>query len=170
MDELRQIRESASSEAEKLFLEALFETDGKRAAAIFQNVWDYYPSSPLAWAAMERLYEYYYARGAYIRADSLAQILKEKPRFDLTPAPPQTQNEIFLIQVGAFSDFINAAKLNVKLEGMGYEVELKEKKVESGTLFVVLVGSFNSRIEAEKAAKSLEVELQLKSRVIAEPK
>ncbi len=168
IDELRELRESGASKIEKQFLEALFEQEGERAAGLFESIWKQFPENPLGWESLSRLQEYYYARGAYLKADSLLQLLNKRPQIELTSPSLPGQIETFWVQVGAFSDFINAANLNVRLEGMGYSVVIRDKIVNNKMLYLVLVGGFKEESGADSVSGAIEKRLPLKTRVVRE--
>jgi hypothetical protein len=170
ISELKSEHASTTDQVERLFLDAIFETDGDAAAGIFHKIWDAYPSTLLAWESLKRLEEYYYARGIYNKADSLARLLiANKPvvHSDSLPDSLSIYGGDIWVQVGAFSDFVNAARVKLKLQQAGFKTQMSEKKVEGKMLFVVRVGGFIRLEDAETAAGEIEELIQVKPQIRA---
>lgn len=68
------------------------------------------------------------------------------------------------IQVGAFSSEANALKFSKQF--LGYNTSVKEKFVNNKKLFVVLVGEYESDIEAKNALESLKKIYRLEAMIV----
>ena len=73
------------------------------------------------------------------------------------------------VQVGSFSQELNASGLNKRLEKSGYETRLQKSTTETGYAWRVMVGPGKTRGEAEKLRDRLARERQLKGIVINDP-
>ncbi len=83
------LRKTHPDKAGVLYLEALLETNAERAVELYQRVADEYAQSAWADDALQRLYQYSYAVGAYRTARSYSErIAKEHPR----PSPPKSRS------------------------------------------------------------------------------
>ncbi len=74
----------------------------------------------------------------------------------------QPEEERFSIQLGAFRKRANAQNLKLLLVEDGYQAWLEKR----GDLFVVLVGSFEGREEAQSSGRELEAKYKLGYRII----
>ena len=73
------------------------------------------------------------------------------------------------VQVGSFSQEMNASGLSKRLELSGYETRLQKAKTETGYAWRVMVGPDKTRGAAEKLRDRLARERQLKGMVINNP-
>ena len=173
LDSLKKMAGKSDREVENLFLSALFQPDGKNAAEIYRKIWKESREDPLAKEALKRLYQYYYALGAYNNADSLARILDiHSPSAipqdtTINKSSGYDEGKVF-VQVGAFSDLVNASKVKYKLQDNGYQVKIVERNSEGRSLFIVRVGGYFTKSEADSAAKSIEKFMGVKTRVTSE--
>ena len=73
------------------------------------------------------------------------------------------------VQVGSFSQEMNASGLGKRLELSGYETRLQKTTTETGSAWRVMVGPSKTRDVAEKLRDRLARERQLKGLVINNP-
>lgn len=93
-------------------------------------------------------------------APAPAQPVRESP----PPAPAASGD--WAIQVGRFSQRLNAQGLRDRLKKAGYAAFLREDKTDSGQSWRVLVGPLQTRGDAEKIRDELASKRQLKGFVI----
>ena len=93
-------------------------------------------------------------------APAPAQPVRESP----PPAPAASGD--WAIQVGRFSQRLNAQGLRDRLKKAGYAAFLREDKSDSGQSWQVLVGPLKTRGDAEKIRDELASKRQLKGFVI----
>jgi DedD protein len=93
-------------------------------------------------------------------APAPAQPVRESP----PPAPAASGD--WAIQVGRFSQRLNAQGLRDRLKKAGYAAFLREDKTDSGQSWRVLVGPLKTRGDAEKIRDELASKRQLKGFVI----
>ena len=73
------------------------------------------------------------------------------------PEPTHSEDKRrYAIQVGAFSNQANAVLQKAYIEQQGYQVELRNKVKDGRTLYLIWVGSFDSREEAKRFGESLK--------------
>jgi TolA-binding protein len=72
----------------------------------------------------------------------------------------------YTVQVGAFSERANAINLQNQLHSAGYQVEVVKKAGRHRSLYLVWVGSYESRQEAERQAQLLEKQRGLPYQII----
>jgi hypothetical protein len=153
-----------------LYLQALTTNEGADAVRIYQSIVDNFPASEWADDALYKVYQFYYSLGLYRTAEmKMAQLKKNYPTSQyltdaaaetqqipeekadsvLTTAKPAAAAEKFTLQVGAFTAAVNAEKQRTFFEGLGYPVEVLNRVKEGRSLFVVLVGTFESAEQAK---------------------
>ncbi len=161
-------KKHASSTAARFF-QAVFDQNGDGTVPTLESIAA--TNDPYAEECLIRLVQYQYAKGLYVgsrtRFEELARRYPDSRwlatgtvllgRVDSTQTVvTSTGSGRFSIQAGAFGVQNNAIELQKKLEAMGLSpVTLQEKTVKSRTLFVVRVGSFATREEAESVSRDL---------------
>ncbi len=163
---LRKMREVAMG-VDSLFLEALFEVDGGKAADAFKKIWEEHPDHLLAWEALQRLYEFYVVQGNDDRALELRRLLQDRPHDSIPPAGKIEFSGGFWVQTGAFSNANNAINQRDRLVQMGFKAVIVEKMVRGKRLNVVRAGSFPSEAEARQAASRIQKKLKIHPRVVS---
>ena len=167
-NDLKEMRRAAEG-VENMFLEAVFERDGARAADAYRSIWEHYRQHLLAWEALARLREYHFAIGEYRTAAALAETLNKRPPESIPLEKPKSAYEgNFWVQTGAFSNIKNAQALKRKLSDMGYTATIIQKKSGGRDLHLVRVGGFQSKDEARQAARKIEESLKIKTRLLVE--
>ncbi len=85
-------------------------------------------------------------------------------------AKPATETLIgWYVQVGSFSQELNASGLGKRLKLSGYDTRLQKTTTETGAAWRVMVGPNKSRDTAEKLSDRLAREHQLKGIVVNNP-
>ena len=78
---------------------------------------------------------------------------------------------VYVVQIGAFRVKQNAEKLNEKLKGAGFAVELQQIQHSSnGQLFLVRLNPTADRQAAEEMRKNLKAKIDIDSMILALPK
>jgi hypothetical protein len=160
--EMNQIKEPGWRE----FIEAVFEPDAEKAMVLLAKSYKAANDKILKMSIKERVASFYYARGYY---ETSQKILKDDKYFrSIISMKEETEisAERFGIQVGAFSDYQNATKSQKKLMKDIKEVSILSKRMNGKNLYVVVVGKYTSRNEAEKKLKQLENQKGIKGYII----
>ena len=89
-----------------------------------------------------------------------------KPPFEQNETKQIANQERFTLQVGAFSTSPNAEKVKSSFEEKGYRVEIASKVQNGKSLYKVWVGSYKTRVDAEKALKDVKAKFGLNAMVI----
>jgi hypothetical protein len=171
--------------AERLFLQGALTADADSAIEKYRQVVLRYPESPISLRAMDRVQQYFYAQGKYEKAAEFEKILKgysppvsilaeavpesaslseaEDEGVEALPpgadkaSPPATEKVVgYILQVGAFSNAVNAKNLEWALIGAGYRTELIAAGSSSNRLHTVRVVGFSTEKEAVAAANELK--------------
>ena len=167
------------------FLRALFTTNADSALEIYQKIALNHPESAFALRAKERIRQYYYAQGLYIKAEEISRSIGDwKPpkrrlrKAESTPPPPydlsvSTPQQIpnqppssYCLQVGAFSDPANAKALKMTLEKEGYRVTLLSPSETKTGLYALRVTGYKTENEAESSAAELQRKYDLKPLIL----
>ncbi len=175
------------------FLDAVLTTNGETALNKYTDIYQNYPNSNYADAALYRVFSYYFSLGLYSRAeDYLGKLKKDYPSSPyiktadrnlpaseevipiiskpVAATDSQTEEYNFTIQAGAFLNVQNASNLKKSFEGEGYYSEISTKDVGGSILNVVTVGRFSVQEEANVLLKHIEEKYGLKGRVVPFPK
>jgi DedD protein len=98
---------------------------------------------------------------------------KAKPVTPVVVAPKNTKEgntaanpESWAVQLGSFSDRINASNLMKKLQDAGFSAYVHNSKTVHGDLIRVLVGPQLHRSDASKIQKQLQRQFSLKSIIV----
>lgn len=105
------------------------------AASEFRNLAAQYPGSPFARLAKEDLQESHYSSNGG-SDKNLKQKLDPKGKYSL--------------QIGAFSQVNNALNLKNYCSKLGFPTEIREKQEGRTTMYLVWLGSFETKNEAER--------------------
>lgn len=186
--ELVELKQNNSTDANVIFLEAVLTEDGEASQKYYELIYNNFPNSQFADAALFRGFSYYYALGLYKHAEELKDRLKkdfpnspylkstdrnfpdvdEMIIVDSTPYKIKAKDDNqFTVQAGAFSNFNNAEELKKKFLTDGLNSKIIPKKVNNLQLHIVTVGSFKTKSDASTFLNVLQKEYSLKGRVIA---
>lgn len=152
---------------EQVFLKAVMEPDGRKARNDFFRIWENYRPHPLAWEALERERQYYYAMGDYKESNRLADLLLNRPVESIVPLPPPEETGGgFFVQVSAFSVMKNARQQVDLLTEWGYPAAIAAKSFGRRSLHTVRVGGYQTREEALVVGRELENRLSVRVRLL----
>lgn len=171
-----------------LFLEGVLTENAQDAVVIYQDLVNSYPKSAFADASLYRIYSYYFALGLYNTADKFLTRLKndypESPYIKMASLNKSNdegeqklpvkssdddilgQNYKFTVQAGAFTNSINASKLNDEFKNAGMKSFIKEKNVGGTVFHVVYVGQFVSKDKAEDFLHLVNSQFNISGRVV----
>jgi hypothetical protein len=171
---LPQLLEQYPNHPGLLYLKGLVTTDGDEAVGYFQSVVNESPASEWADDALFKVFEYYYAIGAYnVAARQAAELRKnyssspwlKKLPASIAAASPAPAKEAappltYSVQAGAFST-AGAAQVRVReVRKLGYSGEMHTKMSGSGAvarkLYAVWVGEFSVFDQAAAFAKKMK--------------
>ena len=187
------IQKKYPDKPETLFLQAVYETDAKKANAVFELILKNHRDNITADESLFRLIQYDYAVGKYqVAQDKTSRLRNEYPAsrfikkaermfagldqavqdtpFEEKAVPDSAAKAVgkkFRLQVGAFGQMKNAEDLRDKLKNSGYTpIEFSEKTVNDKELILVWVGAFGSKDEAAKAGDVLKNKFQLNYTIV----
>lgn len=138
------------------FVQALMIANGDSAMARYKSIYAKTEDNDLKKSIRERLSQYFYARGYYETAE---KIRKNKFRTEKS-SPPNRSSHRFGIQTGAYSTLRNARLARNKILNKVQNVSIIEKNRNGRKLFIVVVGNFANRKDAEKSLRSLKSRIQ----------
>ncbi|MHC1738540.1 MAG: SPOR domain-containing protein [Ignavibacteriaceae bacterium] len=188
--ETAQLIKSNPTDPSLIFLSAVLMDDADDAVKKFTLVYQNYPKSNYAHAAVYRLYLYFYAVGSYMKAQGFANKLRTdypnssyvKMIHQVSDSPNNQQKETeqkpeikdekktpdsyYSIQVGAFTNPKNSADLKKKLETKKLTVEIREKVVGGTELLIVYAGKYSSKAEAEESLDLIQKSFAIEGRII----
>jgi len=179
-----------------IFLDAVLTSNGNQALKKYSKVFNDYPNSKFADAALYRVFSYYYTLGSYTKAANLLEIMKNKypdspyikaaertiPEEKLIDEPVNeevvskpkveeftntVQSPRFTIQAGAFLNRKNAEALKEKIESKGFPSSITTKEVGGSLLNVVTGGKFITESDASELLNYLHSNLGLNARIIS---
>ena len=183
--QLPQLLEQFPNHPGLLYVKGLITSDGDEAVGYYQTIVAESPSSEWADDALFKLYEYYYAIGAYNVAAQQAAELKK--RFPSSPYLKQVQNIPaaekeskepvkqyfeYSVQAGAFSSAAAAQVQLRDIKSYGYSCELHTKISSSpagkpgSKIYAVWVGEFNSFDQAAAFAKKMKLRHNIEAIVV----
>ncbi len=186
-EELAELKDEKSGDPNVIFLEAVITEDGEKSKNLYEVVYNDFPKSPFADAALFRNFSYYYALGLYKKAEELKERLRNEypksaylkntdrtfPKVDemiiVDPSPIKIKDpnqKQFTIQAGAFSDYKNAQNLKSKFTTDGFTSKISPKTVNNLQLHIVTVGNFNMRSQANNFVDDLKKKYSITGRVV----
>lgn len=161
---LKQLLENneISSPAWKQFVAALFEVDADKAIQTMLHIYPKANDDELQEIIRERVSQYYSARGIYGTA---SRILKDKDFFEheIISQWQGRKQEQFGVQVGAFSTRENAQKALQKFSEQYPNTEIIQKLRNGRKFYIVVIGGYHSRVEADKVARILNNKMRKES-------
>jgi tetratricopeptide (TPR) repeat protein len=179
------LRSNKPNDPSVIFLDAVLTTNGEEALRKYSTVYEKFPKSRYADAALYRIFSYYYSLGYYKRAETY--LTKLKTEFPDSPYLKSADRNIpdseevveitkepkidpvkynFTIQAGAFLNLDNAKKLSGQIQSDGYFSEITSKEIGGSILNVVNVGKFLNEEDAKPVLKYLVDKFNLIGRVI----
>jgi len=140
----------------QMFIDALYMEDADSALEMFAAIYYNNQNKTLKKYIIQRVSDYYYARGYYKTADRL---LKDKKYFNKIISQPQqseTSEENFGIQIGAFSNYANANSMKNRWMKKIKNLTIVNKQASGEDLYVVIAGKHSTREAAEKELQALK--------------
>jgi tetratricopeptide (TPR) repeat protein len=194
-EKLVDLKEKYPDDPSVMFLDAVLKENGQEAVVVYQDIFDNYPKSKYADAAIYRIFSYYYALGLYDTAREKLQQLKtaypESPYINIAnqnlssldksniEKKKHVEKEIestqleeeynFTIQAGAFTNLENANNLLNDFKGAGIYCEIGEKTVGGAIFHVVYAGKFVKYEDAENFLQVVNSRFNLNGRVVQFP-
>jgi hypothetical protein len=170
---VQQLEKNLKNDPEVLFFSTVLTDNGDKAFSIYERLF-IQSHGPLKNLAAEKLAEYYYARGFYIKS-------KEYEKYAKTYIPVKTteplksgdnnkesnrSGSIYKIQVGAFGVIENANDLAGYLQGKKLEVSVVNRNVSGSMLYCVWVEGGSDFKNTENIAKEIKKKYQLSYRIV----
>lgn len=163
------------------FLEANLTEDAEKAIEIYYDIALNHPDNEFSDEALFKIFQYRYAKGDYEQAKKELERLKMlypyspyagiNVRFPTESGiKPMGTEEVkcnYSLQVGAFADKNNAENEKKFFEYNGYIVELRTKFKDGKLLYLVHVGCFIDRKEAERVKAEIKAKFGRESFIIS---
>ncbi|MBI5726237.1 MAG: SPOR domain-containing protein [Ignavibacteriales bacterium] len=159
---LQGLLRSYPDNAEYLFVDAVITEDGNAAFTKFGSIVKNYPASKYADAAQYRIYQYYFALGAYKKADSTQAVLKKN--YPKSPYVPYANGTVEMAEkkeltVDTPAEIGPSGKFGSKPEGkpMGKNKvkQIAVKPEPAKAAWLVQAGAFIQKGNAEALKKQL---------------
>jgi len=186
--ELQNLKIKNPNDPSVIFLDAVITTNGEEAQKKYSIVFEKYPNSKYADAALYRIFSYYYSLGYYKKAEAYLNRLKSNypnspyiksadrnipdDEEEITTLKPEPKSDLagsqfkLTIQAGAFLNLENAMKLIEQIKGDGYFTEITSKEIGGSILNIVNIGQFISEEETKSTLDYLQQKFSLKGRII----
>ena len=161
-----------------VFFRTVFDENGEEAARIYEQLFEA-SDGWLKKVTADKLAQYHYARGYYVKAADFAAIAEAAPaRLDRNPVlqrkpdttPPADRTQIqeyrYAIQVGAFGYRDNAEKMLDLLNKQRLEARIVKREVNGKTLFCVWIDGQNDREKTQEYARELKEKYNIPYRVV----
>lgn len=159
--DLKQLNESHSIPFEdwKQFINTLFVTEADDAIQKFSDIYTRTEDTRLQQFIRQRIADYYAARGIYGTAE---KIERDELFFehDILPRWTGKRSLQFGVQLGAFSTKENARRVKDEFSKDYPNTRIIEKIRSGRKLFIVLIGGYSTRSEAERVARILNHKFQ----------
>jgi len=156
---------------EFLFFKSLFEKDGTKAMQQYQQVFNT-AGGRLKKLAAKKLYEYYFARGLYLKAATFSDYLDNVTNTENNQAgaaiAPDEQQPAYWVQFGAFSTRANALKRQEVLKRHGINSVIKIRKINNRDFYCVWVKGRNTLADTDQIAKQIKKQMNFDYRIIKE--
>ena len=141
---------------EKKFLDMYFSRDAAEAVKYYERVYKSSNNRKMRVLAKKKLYEFYYTKGLYQRAESYNAKIKQAEK-------SEKRQRIFL-QCGVFTAESNAIALKAKLKELtNKDIELMNYRKNGKLLIRVLISKFKNIAEAEKLSGIIHQKLLINS-------
>lgn len=144
------------------FTKALFEEDFEVALEKYITLYRNSTDDRLKRLILDRISQYYYAKGLYDSADRIINDEDFRKRiFSIS-----MKKIFFGVQLGAFTNYQNAIKGKNQYSINLNNLEIITKKSGGKQLYVIVAGNFESREEAEKFQKAIREKYKYTSIII----
>lgn len=146
----------------KKFVAALFEENFDQAFKTYIEIYHQNTDIQLRSVVIDRISQYYYAKGLYESAERL--LIDEKFRNQIFSV--ETDKIYFGIQLGAFSSKANAEKARLDFMKTLSELTIVKKISGGKELYIVVAGKFQNKEAAEDYKNQLRKKYGYKGMVI----
>jgi hypothetical protein len=167
----------------KIFVDALFETDGEKAIQKMLQAYSRSNDSKLKGFIRHRVSQFYSARGYYETSrrildeekffEGVVSLKQSSARATSRSAPAESAVEqakedgkTFGVQVGAYSTFENARQASQKYLRAYPNTKLLNKVKNGINLYVIVVGGYPSREEAAAQIDKISEQFKVKGYII----
>ncbi|MHB2148428.1 SPOR domain-containing protein [Calditrichota bacterium LG25] len=165
---LEQVSPEPKNSLEYLFFKTLFIKDGARAVKNYQMIFEK-SSGWLKHLAAQKLHDYYFALGLYLKAEGYASFIKEAPQEKASnPRSYKTDDPKYVIQFGAFSSMDNARKRQKELSQKRIDSQIVVRKINNKNFYCVWVKGGATFADTDQLAKQLKKQLGIEYRIIKE--
>ncbi|MBI2419477.1 MAG: SPOR domain-containing protein [Ignavibacteriales bacterium] len=155
---LPKLLENYPDNAEYLFVDAVITEDGNAAFTKFSSIVKNHPASKYADAAQYRIYQYYFALGAYKKADSTQAVLKKN--YPKSPYVPYANGTM---EMAEKKEVTAETQAEIKPSGKPEGKPLEKNKVKQVAVkpepakaaWLVQAGAFIQKANAEALKKQL---------------
>lgn len=173
---IKKLNDSTQNDLEVLFFSTVLADNGDNAFSIYERIFGQ-SRGPLKNLAAEKLAEYYYARGFYVKSSDFKNIaityIPIKTTEDIISGDntieskiEQSTKSIYMIQVGAFGVVDNANDLASFLKGKKVNVSVVSRNVGGNNLYCVWVEGGSDFKSTENIAEKIKKKYQLSYRII----
>jgi tetratricopeptide (TPR) repeat protein len=162
--ELISLKKSYPNNAGVYYLQAVLTEKGDESEKLYSNIVKKYPKTEWAKKSLYQLYYYYILSENSKKAkEKYSQILKNDPKFKDESIK---KSGSYTIQVGAFSTNEKAKVFSDHLKKLNYKPEINTRKVDERLLYIVNIGKFSTKSDAERTQKNIETKLDIASIII----
>lgn len=173
---VQQLKDVNQNDPEVLFFSAVLSDNGENAFGIYERLFKDSKGS-LKNLAAEKLAEYYFARGFYVKSSEYKNIAKtyipvkttddrKSGDNNIKRKSKQEGTSIYKIQVGAFGVRENANELASFLKSKKIDVSVVTREIDGKDLFCVWVAGESSLERTEDFAEDIKKKYRLSYRII----
>ena len=173
---IQQLENTDQNNPEILFFRAVLSDNGEKAFSVYERLYKQ-SKGPLKNLSAEKLADYYFARGFYVKSSEYKNIAKTyipvKTIEDVKSGdntkerkPEQRPSSIYRIQVGAFGVHDNANDLASFLKGKKMDVSIVTREVDGKDLYCVWVTGGSSLKSTEEIAEEIKRKYRLSYRIV----
>jgi len=186
--ELQNLKMKNPNDPSVIFLDAVITTSGEEAQKKYSIVFEKFPKSKFADAALYRIFSYYFSLGYYKKAETYLTKLKneyqnspyinsanrtipdeEETLVEVKSEKIESKDEIqynFTIQAGAFLSIENAKTLLDKVNSLDYSSSIFTKEVGSTIFNIITIGKFKTEDDAKNSLDEINKKFNLQGRII----
>jgi hypothetical protein len=173
---IQQLGNTNQNDPEVLFFRTVLSDNGDNAFNIYERLFKQ-SKGPLKNLAAQKLAEYYFARGFYVKSSEYKNIAKTYIPLKTTEKPKSGDNtreikteprdaSIYKIQVGAFGVRNNANDLAEYLKSKKIEVSVVSREIDGKDLYCVWVEGGSNLDSTEEIAEEIKKNFRLSYRIV----
>jgi hypothetical protein len=173
---IQKLGNTGQNDPEILFFSTVLSDNGDNAFAVYERLFKQ-SEGPLKNLVAQKLAEYYYARGFYVKSSEFKNIantyipVKTTEEIKSGDNTRESHNEqriasIYKIQVGAFGVRENANDLASFIKGKKLEVSVVTRNVDGKNLYCVWVEGGSNLGSTEKIAEDIKKKYHLSYRIV----